>query len=170
MNSTVVWRGCTIGMMAYDVMVILDNRPGELARLGEVAGAAGVNIDGFAAFTGEGKGVVHVLFADDRLETLIDALMRAAANCAATWTASETPTRTNRSAPSTPTGAVPIPLLQHCVIGASHTCSGLLDTEPLDFPSAHQPHVGAPDHREGPADLLSQSGGRAASKHPAGAA
>ena len=37
--------------MPYDVMVILDDRPGELARLGEVAGAAGVNLDGFAAFT-----------------------------------------------------------------------------------------------------------------------
>jgi hypothetical protein len=59
--------------MAYDVMVILDDRPGELARLGEVAGAAGVNIEGFAAFTGEGKGVVHVLVGDDRLETLRDA-------------------------------------------------------------------------------------------------
>ena len=57
-------------VMAYDVTVILDDRPGELARLGEVAGAAGVNIDGFAAFTGEGKGVVHVLVADDALEGL----------------------------------------------------------------------------------------------------
>jgi hypothetical protein len=62
--------GCTIRGMAYDVTVILDDRPGELARLGEVAGAAGVNIDGFAAFTGEGKGVVHVLVADEALETL----------------------------------------------------------------------------------------------------
>lgn len=53
--------------MAYDVMVILDDQPGELARLGEVAGAAGVNLDGFAAFTGEGKGVVHVLVSDERL-------------------------------------------------------------------------------------------------------
>jgi hypothetical protein len=51
--------------MPYDVMVILDDSPGELARLGEVAGAAGVNIDGFAAFTGDGKGVVHVLVTDD---------------------------------------------------------------------------------------------------------
>ena len=56
--------------MAYDVTVILDDRPGELARLGEVAGAAGVNIDGFAAFTGVGKGVVHVLVVDDALEGL----------------------------------------------------------------------------------------------------
>jgi hypothetical protein len=63
--------------MAYDVTVILDNRPGELARIGEVAGAAGVNLDGFAAFTGEGKGVVHVLVADELLETLQDAYTEA---------------------------------------------------------------------------------------------
>jgi hypothetical protein len=63
--------------MAYDVTLILDDRPGELARLGEVAGAASVNIDGFAAFTGEGKGVVHVLVADDRLDRLRDALTQA---------------------------------------------------------------------------------------------
>lgn len=58
----------------YDVVVILDDRPGELARLGEVAGAAGINIDGFAAFTGDGRGVVHVLVADDRLDDLRTAL------------------------------------------------------------------------------------------------
>ena len=63
--------------MPYDVMVLLDDRPGELARLGEVAGEAGVNIDGFAAFTGEGKGVVHVLVADGRLDALVTAFERA---------------------------------------------------------------------------------------------
>jgi hypothetical protein len=63
--------------MAHDVTVILEDRPGELARLGEVAGAVGVNIDGFAAFTGEGKGVVHVLVADEGLDTLRDALTNA---------------------------------------------------------------------------------------------
>jgi hypothetical protein len=63
--------------MAYDVMLILDNRPGELARLGEVAGEAGVNLDGFAAFTGEGKGVVHVLVEDDKLDALRDAFTNA---------------------------------------------------------------------------------------------
>src|SRR5262245_46374375 len=73
-SSTPGARGCTIALMAYDVTVILDNRPGELARIGEVAGAAGVNLDGFAAFTGEGKGVVHVLVAGDRLDTLVTAL------------------------------------------------------------------------------------------------
>jgi hypothetical protein len=58
----------------YDVVVILDDRPGELARLGEVTGAAGINIDGFAAFTGDGRGVVHVLVADDRRDGLRTAL------------------------------------------------------------------------------------------------
>jgi hypothetical protein len=64
-------------VMAYDVTVILDDRPGELARLGEVAGAAGVNLDGFAAFTGEGKGVVHVLVADESLDALREAFAAA---------------------------------------------------------------------------------------------
>jgi hypothetical protein len=71
------WVGCTIEEMAYDVLVLLDDRPGELARLGEVAGAAGVNLDGFAAFTGEGKGVVHVLVEDDRLDSLVTAFQAA---------------------------------------------------------------------------------------------
>ena len=64
-------------MMAYDLTLIFDDRPGELARLGEVAGASGVNIDGLAAFTGEGKGVVHVLVADERVERLRDAFTHA---------------------------------------------------------------------------------------------
>jgi len=72
--STGVRGGCTIEVMAYDLTLIFDDRPGELARLGEAAGAAGVNIEGLAAFTGEGKGVVHVLVEDDHLERIRDAL------------------------------------------------------------------------------------------------
>lgn len=45
-------------------MVILRDRPGELARLGEVAGDAGVNLRGMAAFTAEGNGMVHLLVDD----------------------------------------------------------------------------------------------------------
>jgi hypothetical protein len=48
-----------------DFTLILDDQPGELARLGEILGAAGVNIAGLAAFTGEGRGVIHVLVADE---------------------------------------------------------------------------------------------------------
>lgn len=60
-----------------DFTVILDDTPGELARLGEVTGAAGVNIRGLAAFTGEGRGVIHVLVDDDQVERATQELQRA---------------------------------------------------------------------------------------------
>ena len=50
--------------MATDLSVILEDRPGELARLGEATGLAGVNIEGMAAFTGEGRGIIHILVED----------------------------------------------------------------------------------------------------------
>jgi hypothetical protein len=52
--------------MSKDLTVILQDRPGELARLGEATGQAGVNIQGMCAFTGEGNGVIHLLFEDDQ--------------------------------------------------------------------------------------------------------
>jgi hypothetical protein len=48
-----------------DLTVILKDEPGQLARLGEATGRAGANILGLAAFTGEGRGVIHLLFDDD---------------------------------------------------------------------------------------------------------
>jgi hypothetical protein len=48
-----------------DLTVILDDEPGQLAKLGEATGRAGANIQGLAAFTGEGRGVIHLLFDDD---------------------------------------------------------------------------------------------------------
>lgn len=51
-------------MPRRDLVIIPDDQPGVLARLGEVAGAAGVNIEAFSAFTGGGKGVVHLLVDD----------------------------------------------------------------------------------------------------------
>ena len=51
--------------MPRDFTVILKDEPGQLARLGEATGAAGANIRGLAAFTGEGNGVIHLLFDDD---------------------------------------------------------------------------------------------------------
>lgn len=51
--------------MATDVTVYLDDHPGELARLGQVLGDAGVNIEGFCAVTsGGGKAEIHVLVHD----------------------------------------------------------------------------------------------------------
>src|ERR1700746_3707324 len=51
--------------MPTDLTVILEHRPGELARLGEVTREAGLSIHGLAAFTGEGRGVVHMLLDDE---------------------------------------------------------------------------------------------------------
>jgi hypothetical protein len=50
--------------MATDLSVVLEDRPGELARLGEATGQAGVNIEGMAAFTGQGRGIIHLLVED----------------------------------------------------------------------------------------------------------
>ena len=47
-----------------DLVVLLEDRPGELRRLAHVLGTAGINIEGLAALTGEGQSVVHVLVAD----------------------------------------------------------------------------------------------------------
>ncbi|HEX6537872.1 MAG TPA: amino acid-binding protein [Candidatus Dormibacteraeota bacterium] len=47
--------------MPRNFTLVFEDHPGELARLGETAGSAGVNILGMAAFTGDGKGFVHVL-------------------------------------------------------------------------------------------------------------
>jgi hypothetical protein len=63
--------------VAVDLTLILDDRPGELARMGEVLGDAGVNIGGLAAFTGEGRGVAHVLVEDDAVARATGALKAA---------------------------------------------------------------------------------------------
>lgn len=63
--------------MAVNFTVILEDRPGELARLGEIMGDAGVNIGGLAAFTGDGRGVIHVLVDDDAAARAAEALREA---------------------------------------------------------------------------------------------
>jgi hypothetical protein len=50
--------------VATDLTVILDDSPGELAKVGEAMGQAGINILGLCAMTGEDRGVIHVLFED----------------------------------------------------------------------------------------------------------
>jgi len=57
-----------------DLTVVLRDQPGELARLGESTGAAGVNIQGMCAFTGEGRGIIHVLIADEAVERAVTAV------------------------------------------------------------------------------------------------
>ena len=63
--------------MPTDLTVVLQDRPGELARLGEIVGGAGVNIRGLAAFTGEGRGIIHVLVDDEAVVRATDGLRRA---------------------------------------------------------------------------------------------
>jgi hypothetical protein len=50
--------------MPTDLTVILEDRPGQLARLGAATGEAGINIEGMCALTGEGRGFVHILVED----------------------------------------------------------------------------------------------------------
>ena len=50
--------------MAKDLLVTLEDKPGELARIGEALGGAGINIEGLCAIGYEGHGIVHVLVED----------------------------------------------------------------------------------------------------------
>jgi hypothetical protein len=60
-----------------DLTVVLRDEPGELARLGASTGAAGVNIEGMCAFTGEGRGLIHVLIDDEAVRRAVSALEEA---------------------------------------------------------------------------------------------
>jgi hypothetical protein len=48
----------------YDLEITLDDRPGELARMGEALGAAGVSVEGGGMWVVSGRGVAHFLFED----------------------------------------------------------------------------------------------------------
>ena len=56
---------------------MLRDEPGQLARLGESTGTAGVNIQGMCAFTGEGRGVIHLLV-DDAAASVAHSVLEAA--------------------------------------------------------------------------------------------
>jgi hypothetical protein len=62
--------------MPTNLTVVLRDEPGQLASLGEATGAAGVNIEGLCAFTGEGRGIIHLLIGDDAVDRAVDALER----------------------------------------------------------------------------------------------
>ena len=51
-------------MPRRDLVIIPDDQPGVLARIGVTMGEAGLNIEAVSAFTGGGKGVVHLLVDD----------------------------------------------------------------------------------------------------------
>jgi len=48
----------------YDIAVLLENKPGELARMGEALGAAGVSVEGGGGWVVDSKGYMHFLFED----------------------------------------------------------------------------------------------------------
>jgi len=47
-----------------DLSILLDNRPGALAEMGEALGRAGVSIEGGGAWVVGGNGAAHFLFTD----------------------------------------------------------------------------------------------------------
>lgn len=51
--------------MATDLMVMMEDRPGALAELGNALGAGGVNLAGACAMTSRGQGMVHLLVEDN---------------------------------------------------------------------------------------------------------
>jgi hypothetical protein len=50
--------------MATDLMISTDDRPGELARIGEALGDAEINIEGLCGFGMEGRGMIHLCVTD----------------------------------------------------------------------------------------------------------
>jgi hypothetical protein len=48
----------------FDVAIRLENKPGEMARMGEALGAAGVSVEGGGGWVVDGKGCMHFLFDD----------------------------------------------------------------------------------------------------------
>ena len=50
--------------MATDITISAEDRPGELARVGEALGAAGINIEGVAGMAVGGRGVIHICVQD----------------------------------------------------------------------------------------------------------
>ena len=60
--------------MRKDLVIIPEDHPGVVADLGEKLGEAGINIEAISAFTGQGKGIVHLLVdrADEAVQVLRD--------------------------------------------------------------------------------------------------
>ena len=63
--------------MPTDLEIVLTDQPGELARIGEATGQVGVNILGMCAFTGQGRGIIHLLVATERADAARSALEQA---------------------------------------------------------------------------------------------
>jgi hypothetical protein len=47
-----------------DLTIVLENRPGALAEMGDALGRAGISIEGGGAWVAKGEGIAHFLFED----------------------------------------------------------------------------------------------------------
>ena len=63
--------------MATDLTIILENRPGTIADVGEALAAAGINLLGACGFPCEGVGVMHLLVDDGDADAAREAAERA---------------------------------------------------------------------------------------------
>ena len=50
--------------MATDLAISVEDRPGELATIGEALGNAGINIEGLFGLGLEGRGIIHICVQD----------------------------------------------------------------------------------------------------------
>ena len=50
--------------MATDLTLLVEDRPGALADVGEALGKAGINIEGLCGTGGDGRGVIHICVQD----------------------------------------------------------------------------------------------------------
>lgn len=48
-----------------DITVILENRPGALADMGEKLGQSGINMEGICGFPSNSEAIIHILVEDD---------------------------------------------------------------------------------------------------------
>ena len=48
-----------------DLTVILENRPGALADMGEKLGSTGINMEGICGFPSKNEAIIHILVDDD---------------------------------------------------------------------------------------------------------
>ena len=60
-----------------DFMVVVEDRPGIAARVGEALGAVGVNVEGLCGFTSGGLGIMHVLVGEADVDAARRALVAA---------------------------------------------------------------------------------------------
>jgi hypothetical protein len=66
-----------------DLAIVLDDRPGALARMGAALGQAGVSVEGGGAWVVGAQGVAHFLVADDDEAAAVRALADAGITLAA---------------------------------------------------------------------------------------